>query len=53
MVQGAWWQEISQLRVSIEPKSLPSYRHAAPLEMTQGLEALLSEKSHRKKAVKK
>ena len=49
MIQRAEWQEISRLRVSIETKSLPSYRHAAPLEMTQGLEALLSEKSHRKK----
>ncbi|HCW87571.1 MAG TPA: hypothetical protein DGT53_06015 [Dialister sp.] len=53
MVQRTCWQEISRLRVSIETKSLPSYRHVPPLEMTQGLEALLSEKSHRKKAVKK
>ena len=35
MVLSAMRQEIYRLRVSIERSPIPSYRHAAPLEMTQ------------------
>ena len=33
-VASPWWQEISRLRVSIEPKVFVSYRCVPPLEMT-------------------